>query len=224
MVRALGIVLFLAKYGRSELAFYGAVWTALGLAAFKVCPPATAVPVAGLAFTAYFFRDPRRAVPEGEHNVVSPADGRVTDVTELRLPEFGDVLMVRIGIFLSVLDVHVNRAPCAGEVRAIRYTPGKFHSAFAADAGDVNEANAIRMATSAGDILVRQVAGLIARRIVCDLGEGQKVERGQRIGMIKFGSRTEVYLPKDRVADVCVAVGQKVRGAATVVARFKEAA
>lgn len=217
-------MLFLTKYGRTELAFCGAVWTALGLAALKVCPPAAVVPVIGLAFTAYFFRDPRRVVPEGERNVVSPADGRVTDVTEVRLADFGEVPMLRIGIFLSVLDVHVNRAPCAGEVRRIAYTPGKFHTAFAPDAGEVNEANAIRLATSAGDVLVRQIAGLIARRIVCDLGEGQKVERGQKIGMIKFGSRTELYLPKDRVADVCVTVGQKVRGASSIVARFKEVA
>ena len=217
-------MLFLAKYGRTEIAFFGALWTALGLAALKFYPPATVVPIAGLAFTAYFFRDPRRAIPGGEHDVVSPADGRVTDITEVRLPDFGEAPMLRIGIFLSVLDVHVNRAPCAGEIRRITYTPGKFHSAFAADAGDVNEANAIRLSTAVGDVLVRQVAGLIARRIVCDLTEGQKVERGQRIGMIKFGSRTEVYLPKEQVADVCVAVGQKVSGASTVVARFKGAA
>lgn len=214
----------MATYGRKEIVVFGAFWSAMTLAALTVYPPAAGLPAAGLLFTAYFFRDPRRRVPEGEQNVVAPADGRVTDVTDVRLPEFGDAPMIRIGIFLSVLDVHVNRAPCAGEVRQVVYTPGKFHSAMSPVAGDENEANMIRVSTAAGDIVIRQIAGLIARRIVCAVQEGDKLERGQRIGMIKFGSRTELFLPKDRVADVCVAVGQKVRGAATIVARFREAA
>lgn len=214
----------IASYGRSTAFGFALLWIALGVGLGFVHPALPAVPAVGLLFTLYFFRDPHRRVPEGDVNVVSPADGTVVEVTELAATDDIDRPVIKIGIFLSVLDVHVNRAPCAGRVRRIDYRPGRFLNAMSPESSGENEANNVLMETPVhGLVRVRQIAGKIARRIVCAVAAGDEVTRGQKIGMIKFGSRTELFLEKALVEEVSVKVGDKVRGAATVMARFRSA-
>lgn len=175
-----------------------------------------------------FFRDPERVVGGGGSAVmVSPADGMVSDVEELAHDERLGGPAVRVGIFLSVFNVHVNRAPCAGKIINVTYTKGAFINALKhSDASTKNENNTIVLAdVSSGEpvAVVRQIVGLIARTIVFPLKVGDVVERGGRIGMIKFGSRTELYIPKRLGPVVVVKVGDKVRGAMDVIARLEAA-
>ncbi|GMV95783.1 MAG: phosphatidylserine decarboxylase proenzyme [Phycisphaerae bacterium] len=169
-----------------------------------------------------FFRDPERTTPSEPGSLVSAADGRVTEVSPLDHHEPIGGPALRIGVFLSVFDVHVNRSPCAGTVRSVTYKPGRFLDARHADSGAMNEANTIVIDPDpphAGPVVVRQVAGLIARRIVCGVHPGDRVEAGQRIGLIKFGSRTEVIVPGPDAYEPAVQVGDRVFGATTVLAR-----
>nr|WP_281174464.1 MULTISPECIES: phosphatidylserine decarboxylase [Acidiphilium] len=176
----------------------------------------------GLAFALFclfFFRDPARVMPARPDAVVAPADGRVVIVdqavppAELGLPP---VAMPRVAIFLSVLDVHVNRVPMAGMVTRIAYRHGTFANA-AAKESELNERNAIAIRLDSGaEIAVVQIAGLIARRILCDIHEGDRVATGARFGIIRFGSRTDLYLPPGSVP--LVAVGQRMVGGETVIA------
>ncbi len=181
--------------------------------------------LAGLAVS-LFFRDPRRIPPERENLIVSPADGVVYDFEETPVPEGGVFAghsgAMRIGIFLSVLDVHINRAPCRWNVQEKMYRKGSFHDARDPRAGRENEAMLLGgEANVEGNIFplsVRQVSGAIARRIVCIPEPGTSLERAERYGMIKFGSRTEVYLPIDRCINICVKPGDVVRAGKTVIA------
>lgn len=174
--------------------------------------------IGGLAF----FRDPERLTPADAMVMVAPADGKVTEITGLdQHPDVGGPA-TRIGIFLSVFDVHINRSPCAGAIRSISYRPGKFLDARDPESGPSNEANTIVIDPDpphAGPVVVRQVAGLIARRIVCSVKPGDRVCAGQRIGLIKFGSRTELILPGRDGYKPAVAIGKHVNGARTVMAR-----
>ena len=160
-----------------------------------------------------FFRDPERAIPAVTHGVLAPADGRVTSVEDAVDPFVGQAR--RVSIFLSPLDVHVNRAPIAGLVSDTIYTPGRFVAAYDPTAGEVNERCAVRIQGDAVRVTVVQVAGVVARRIVCRVGPGDKLEAGERFGMIRFGSRTDCYMP--RGTDVRVKVGDRVIGGITVV-------
>jgi phosphatidylserine decarboxylase len=160
-----------------------------------------------------FFRDPERAVPAVAHGVLSPADGRVTSVEDAVDPFVGPSR--RVSIFLSPLDVHVNRSPIAGLVTDTIYTPGRFVAAYDPSAGEVNERCAVRIQGDSARVTVVQVAGVVARRIVCRVGAGDKLEAGQRFGMIRFGSRTDCYMPKG--TDVRVTVGDRVTGGVTVI-------
>jgi phosphatidylserine decarboxylase len=175
-----------------------------------------------LAFLFAFFRDPERAITSDPAAMVSPADGTISDIIELAHDDLLGGPAIRIGIFLSVFNVHINRSPCDGRVLETRYTKGKFINALHHNqASAENESNTLILADPSDGrpvAVVRQIVGLIARRIVCTAGQGDTVRRGQRIGMIKFGSRTELYLPKRLKPDVKVTVGQKVRGAADVLA------
>jgi len=214
----------LTRYAPREIALYGGVPLALGGLAAAWGLPALALPLLALgAFSLSFFRDPERAIPAEPGAIVAPADGTVTDVTDVDEPEFLRGPATRIGIFLSVFNVHVNRAPVAGAVELVRHVPGGFRDARRAEeASRVNEANllGLRADDAAGaPVLVRQIAGAIARRIVCEARPGQRLERGQRYGMIKFGSRTELFLPRGAGFQAAVRVGDRVRGGATVVAR-----
>lgn len=170
-------------------------------------------------FSLWFFRDPERRIPSDAGALVSAADGRVVVVDEVDEPTFVGGRALRVGVFLSVFDVHVNRAPEAGVVRHLRYTPGRFLDARDPRSRSENEANAIGIELDDGSrLLVRQVAGLIARRIVCAVKEGERVARGQRIGMIKFGSYTEVLAPA-AAFEPLVRPGDRVKGGASLVAR-----
>jgi phosphatidylserine decarboxylase len=169
---------------------------------------------------AYFFRDPWRVTPDRPGLLVSPADGIVVSVGPARPPpelEMGTGAVARIGIFLNIFDVHVTRTPAGGRVRALRYTRGRFLNASLDKASEHNERMAIRIAPPAGpEIAFVQIAGLVARRIVCDLREGQEVAAGQRMGLIRFGSRVDVYCPPPYVP--LVVAGQRMVGGESVLA------
>jgi phosphatidylserine decarboxylase len=169
------------------------------------------------AFMTYFFRDPERRVPAGDGLIVAPADGRVmiAGPSDQRWAPDGDWLQVTI--FLSPLDVHINRAPNEGRVTRVEYRPGQFLPAYREDASQ-NECNEIWIDRLGETIIVRQIVGVLARRIVCRIHEGERVTRGQRIGLMKFGSRMDVFLPTR--AELMVTVGQTVVGGETVIARL----
>ena len=168
----------------------------------------------------YFFRDPWRVTPARPGLLISPADGVVLSVAPAVPPPeiaMGNTAVVRIGIFLNIFDVHVTRAPVGGRVAALRYTKGRFVNASLDKASEDNERMAIRIAPTEGpDVVFVQIAGLLARRIVCDLYEGQQIATGQRIGMIRFGSRVDVYCPPPYVP--MVVAGQRMVGGETVLA------
>jgi phosphatidylserine decarboxylase len=167
-------------------------------------------------FVLYFFRDPEREIPRDPEAVVSPADGRVTVV---RQEELDGKPGQRISIFLSVFDVHVNRAPVSGTIAALDYRRGSFHGALFERASAENEQNVIRIVTPRGDMVFKQIAGLIARRILFWKAQGDAVAIGDRVGMIRFGSRVDVWLPP--AAHISVRPGDTVRGGASVLARWK---
>ena len=169
-------------------------------------------------FVLYFFRDPERKIPADPNTVVSPADGRVVEVVD---EPFDGKPGRRISIFLSVWDVHVNRAPVAGEIRRVEYRPGRFYAALRSRASTENEQNVICIATPAGEMVFKQIAGWIARRVLCWKAEGDRVARGERVGMIRFGSRVDVWLPPE--AEVLVQRGQHVAGGSSILARWKSA-
>jgi phosphatidylserine decarboxylase len=173
-----------------------------------------------LLFVIYFFRDPDRVVPADPSIVVSAADGLVVGVEEMEEPDFHLGPMLRISVFLSVFDVHINRTPCDGEVRCTVYKVGKFLDVRHPEASRRNECRTWWIDTPAGPVAVRQIAGLIARRIVAWADEGSVLARGQRFGMIRFGSRTEVFLPLG--CTPLVKVGDRVQGAATPIARWPD--
>jgi phosphatidylserine decarboxylase len=166
-----------------------------------------------------FFRDPERVSPRGPGLMISPADGKVVEIAQLdNHPDIGGPA-TRISIFLSVFDVHINRSPCSGVVRSVHYKPGKFLDARDPQSGSLNESNTIVIDTDDGPVVVRQISGLIARRIVCPLKPGDRVEAGQRIGLIKFGSRTELILPGRDLYQPSVQIDDKAVGAVTILAR-----
>jgi len=176
-----------------------------------------------LAEVLYFFRDPERTTPPDADALISPADGTVTHVDEVDEPDFPGGRAFRISIFLSIFNVHVNRVPRNGRVTQIRYFPGAFLDARHPQCGVANEQLWLDMEETATrrQLRIKQISGKLARRIVCWLREGEEVKAGERYGMIKFGSRTEVYLPLDTPREVLVKVGDTVYGGSTVIVRFK---
>ena len=187
-----------------------------------------AVAAFGWLFTLAFFRNPVR-IPQGDERcLIAPADGVVADITEVDEPEFLHGRALRIGIFLSVFDVHVNRSPIAGEIAYAKYTPGKFLDARHPDVSHENEANTIGLIApdniaSGLKVLVRQLSGLIARRIICTHGVGDRLTRGELYGMIKFGSRTEVWVPLTYPHTVKVKIGQRVKCGETIIIELNHA-
>ena len=169
------------------------------------------------AFMAYFFRDPQRAVPAESGLVVSPADGRVTRVE--KLSEGDERSPTVVSIFLSPFDVHVNRAPIAGAVVDVTYTKGRFIAATSDNASLVNEQNALTIRGEHLTVVCKQIAGVLARRIVCWKRPGDSLELGERFGLIKFGSRTDLVLPPE--VEVVVAVGARVSGGMSVIGRYR---
>jgi phosphatidylserine decarboxylase len=189
------------------------------LVLFWLWPPLGWLGTILTAWCAYFFRDPMRVTPIAEGIVVAPADGRISLVVNAVPPPelaLGDRPLPRISIFMSVFDCHVNRSPLTGRIERIAYTPGKFLNADLDKASEDNERNALVIATAAGRIGVVQIAGLVARRIVGWVKEGQEIIAGERIGMIRFGSRVDVYLPAGAAS--LVAQGQTAIAGETVIA------
>ena len=167
------------------------------------------------AFVLYFFRDPERVAPTDPAAVVSPADGRVLEVVD---EPMGSRAGRRISIFLAVWDVHVNRAPLAGRITRVEYRPGRFYAAMRRRASAENEQNVIHLVTQRGEIVFKQIAGWIARRVLCWKAEGDAVARGERVGMIRFGSRVDLWLPAE--AEILVRPGQHVKGGSSILARW----
>ena len=205
------------KIDRAGYPYIGAALApAIGLAAARHYVPATGFGLLA-GFFAFFFRDPERNVPQGEGLVVSPADGRVmiAGPSDGRWSPPGD--WKQVTIFLSPVDVHINRSPVEGRVTRVEYRPGKFLPAYNQAAND-NELNEVWIEQDGHRIVFRQVVGILARRIVCRIAEGDVVQRGQRIGLMKFGSRMDVFLPTD--THLCVQVGEHVVGGETVLAHL----
>jgi phosphatidylserine decarboxylase len=196
---------------------YAAPLIAAGVLLGWLTNPAWAiVPVLLAAFLLWFFRDPERVIPQELGAVVSPGDGKVTDVSPMTV---GNERFIRISIFLSVFDVHVNRSPIAGIVREARYQRGRFLDARSPACAEQNEQNIVRVEGDGQVVIFKQIAGLLARRIVFHPKIGDRLERGQRVGLIKFGSRVDVLF--DAAGSLQVKVGDRVRGGASVLAHLQ---
>ena len=174
-------------------------------------------PVLLAAFFLWFFRDPQRVIPAGPGLIVSPGDGLVTETVTIATP-LGP--RQRISVFLSVFDVHVNRAPIGGTLGNVRYQKGQYLNAMNPASADCNEQNIVTVIGEGFEVTFKQIAGLLARRIVFNLSEGDVVQRGQRVGLIKFGSRVDVLIPAEAV--LYVKVGQRVKGGASVLAAMPD--
>jgi phosphatidylserine decarboxylase len=197
--------------------FYAAPLIAAGLLLGWLTQPAWAViPFLLAAFFLWFFRDPERAIPQERGAVASPADGKVTEIAPVRI---GSERLMRISIFLSVFNVHVNRAPISGVVRDVRYQRGKYLNAMNPASAEQNEQNVVTLEGDGQRVVFKQIAGLLARRIVFDPKVGDRLERGQRVGLIKFGSRVDVLM--DASAQLQVKVGDHVKGGESVLAHVE---
>jgi len=194
--------------------YYGLAFAVVAvLVGWFTIPPLAIVPLLFAAFFLWFFRDPERQIPAFEGAIVSPADGKVTDISVM---EVGDERRTRVSIFLNVFNVHVNRAPAAGKISDVQYQKGKFGNAMGAISAEQNEQNIVTLQTEYGTMVFKQIAGLLARRIVFTKKVGDRVARGERVGLIKFGSRTDVIFAAD--AQMKVSVGDSVKGGSTVLA------
>ena len=203
---------------RYYLPLLGAGSLLCGVAVIAGQPVLGAIALAPGLLALNFFRDPPRRIPADREAIVSPADGKVVSVERLEETPHFDGPCRRVAIFLNVFNVHVNRTPAHSGVRRIEYKEGEFKNAMNPESSKVNESNAVWLDTEHGPMTVRQISGAIARRIVCVPGVGETLEKGQKFGMIKFGSRTELYLPLE--AEVVVTPGMKVRGGSSVLAKM----
>lgn len=213
-----------ARWGLAELQLMG--WPMLAATIALAASPwwyLAIVPGVLLGLIVYFFRDPRRDVPGGAGLVVSPADGTVVDITELEQDEFVEGPVVRVGIFLSIFNVHINRMPVAAKVLSLKYSPGAFYDARLPECAAYNENMWIGIEAEEAPfrkIAMRQISGKVARRIVCDMKPGESLPRGHKLGMIKFGSRTELFLPRTDDLQIAVKLGDKLQGGVSIVARY----
>lgn len=206
---------FFAKEGQPIIIGVGIVALVLALVGWSFL---SGIAVILFIFCAQFFRDPAREMPEDPRAVVSPADGRICKVQKAVDPLTGAECTM-VSIFMNVFNVHSQKSPVTGTIEEIVYTPGLFVNADLDKASTDNERNAVRVKMEDGrSITFVQVAGLIARRIICHAEVGQKLERGERYGFIRFGSRVDMYLPTD--AEICVSIGDKVTGVMTTIARL----
>ena len=210
----------ITKYGLPQVFVYPAVTLALMILLFIFLPKGIALAAAEIVLLAVFiwmlmfFRDPWRDIPLDEKTLLSPADGTITDIAEAEIPELGGKAL-RIGMFLSIFNVHLNRAPCSVRIESVQYHKGRFKNAMSPESGRVNESNSVvmtRIAEPRDRLLVKQVSGAIARHIVCKAEPGREYTQGATFGMIKFGSRTELYVPlQEGKYDIAVKIGDKVR-------------
>ncbi|MEN6449648.1 MAG: phosphatidylserine decarboxylase [Thermoguttaceae bacterium] len=214
-----------ARWGLAEMQLMGWPLLALTVLAIWLFPYVAPLPAAALFLVVFFFRDPRRTTPSEPGLLVAPADGKVVEITRLDHDEFIGGPAVRIGIFLSIFNVHLNRAPCASRVIELRYSPGQFLSATKSESSIRNENTWIGFEQEQQPhrrMIVRQISGLIARRIVCDLRPGQELARGEKLGMIKLGSRTELILPDTEDLAIEVKIGDKIKAGVTIMGRYAE--
>lgn len=207
-------------WGRASLTLgltwhYLLVLTGLLILLYFTFPLLTAVPALLLLFTLFFFRNPKRNIPAGESLILSPADGVILEIDEVFEEKFIKDRAIRISIFLSIFNVHLNRSPLPGKVTYRYYRPGKFIPAFKSHASGINEKNFIGIESGGFKILVCQITGFIARRIKCWADEGKQLSGGEIIGIIKFGSGTELFIPKG--SNVFVKKGDKVKAGETVI-------
>jgi phosphatidylserine decarboxylase len=220
----------LTRYGMPQVLIYPLLVLALMAALFIFLP--VSVPLIAAETVLFlvfvwmlsFFRDPRRRIPLDSRVLLSPADGTITDISEAETPEIGSKAL-KIGMFLSIFNVHINRSPCAARVESINYKKGKFINAMDTEAGKLNESNDIlmtRLDEPRDKLLLRQISGAIARHIVCEAKPGQQYAQGETFGMIKFGSRAELYLPlKDSGYDITVKIGDKVNAGLSPLVVYK---
>ena len=209
----------ITRYGLPQVLVYPGLVLVLMAVLFFVLPrgiwlvPVEVILFLVLVWMLLFFRDPLRKIPYDEQTLLSPADGTITDISEIESEELGGKAL-RIGMFLSIFNVHINRMPCSARVESIHYKKGKYINAMSSESGRINEANEVlitRLAEPKDRLLIRQVSGAIARRIVCEAKPEQEYAQGEAFGMIKFGSRTELYLPLEGNYSIAIKIGDKVR-------------
>lgn len=225
----------LTKYGWPQAVIFPAIVLAvmvlLFLGAHSTTPKWLIWTVEAILFVVLvwilsFFRDPERSVPEdnpGAPGLLAPADGKITDIETVDENDFIGGKAIRIGIFLSIFDVHINRAPCKVRIEKVIYKQGRFTNAMKPESGRVNESNDLwmkKIEPPFDRLIVRQISGAIARRIVCRVREGEELVSGQRFGMIKFGSRTELYVPMRDNVKCLVKTGDKVKAGLTPIIRY----
>ena len=214
----------LAEYGSKELSFFGMLlFVALILSLFFY-PLISILVCCCMFFILYFFRDPNRVVPEGDEKVLAPADGRIIEVLHVQEENYLKCKALKISIFMSLFSVHVNRIAYGGTVEFIKHVPGRFLDARYPKSYESNEQNMMGIMACDGKtkILMKQVAGKVARRIVCDCTVGQTVIRGERFGMIKFGSRLEVYIPEEAGFELSIKEGEMVSAGTSVLGILKK--
>ena len=223
----------LTKHGLPQVAIFPAVVLLLIAGVFALGPklltPLSIVACQSillilLIWVLSFFRDPARPITTDKNLLLAPADGKIADIELVDEKTFIGPKTLRIGIFLSIFNCHINRSPCAAKVEMVTHKPGRYRMAFNADAGKINESNDIaltRLDEPLDRLLVRQISGAIARRIVCELRGGEKLAIGQVFGMIKFGSRTELYLPMREDVKCLVSVGDNVKAGLTPFVRYE---
>lgn len=204
---------------RKESVIYILILGLITLITYIFLPQAAIIPFVLLLFVIYFFRDPNRQIDFNNKTLLSPADGVVMEIKEVKDDNFEGGKAQKVTIFLSIFNVHVNRSPIAGKVTATSYRPGKYLPAFKSHASELNERNTIYVENEFTKVIVHQITGLIARRIVCWSKEGDYLEQGERFGLIKFGSCTELIFPSD--IEISVKKGDTVRGGLTVIGVVK---
>ncbi|NIA07626.1 MAG: phosphatidylserine decarboxylase family protein [Actinobacteria bacterium] len=214
----------LSRYSMAEVIVFGIMLSGASILAWLYVGVWLSVIFLGLlVFLLAFFRDPTRKVPQEPGLVVSPADGKIVEITQTDDCPLLPGKVLKIGIFMSVFNVHVNRAPAVGKVTMLEHVPGKFYNALRSKAGAVNESNNVLLNcpdVPGKRVLVKQIAGVLARRIVCGCKLAEQLARGQRFGMIKFGSRVEVYLKYSQELRVQVRQGEKVKAGSSVLLRY----
>ncbi|MDI6733208.1 MAG: phosphatidylserine decarboxylase family protein [Planctomycetota bacterium] len=213
----------ITRYAINEILIMLLITAVIGYFLYQVASALLIFPVIVFLFTLYFFRDPYRVIPAGDNLIVAPADGRVIEISEVIENTFIKEPSIKIAIFLSLFNVHINRAPCDGKIVMLEYRKGDFWVASKPEASGLNERNSIGLISPiAGKILVRQIAGIIAQRIVCNLNLNEAIKKGMPIGMIKFGSRTEVFIPRNKVENLGIKLNDKVKGGETILGVIKQ--
>ncbi len=211
------------EYGSKELSFFGLLLFTILILSLLFYPWVSILVCFCMACVLYFFRDPTRIPPEGEENLVAPADGTIVEISHVQEENFLKCRVTKIAIFMSLFSVHVNRISYSGKIEFIKHVPGKFLDARAPESSMKNEHNMVGILADDENtrLMIKQIAGKVARRIVCACAVGDSVKRGERFGMIKFGSRLEVFIPETADFKIAVKKGEKVSAGTTVLGVLK---